>query len=95
MQPENPVKITELAKAAIHDTLHANKIPDSYGLRVGIKGGGCGATLLLGFDEPGDFDQVYLVSGLKIIIDRRHLMHVLGVEVDYETTSDGSGFTVG
>jgi len=26
-------------------------IPQEYGLRVGVRGGGCGATFLLGFDK--------------------------------------------
>ena len=95
MQVEEPIKITEAAKAAIEDPLRANKIPDSYGLRVGVKGGGCGATLLLGFDEPSSFDQLYQVAGVKVLIDRRHLMYVLGVEVGHQDGPDGSGFTVG
>jgi iron-sulfur cluster assembly protein len=89
-----PVRITERARYEIIDTLTANKIPDTYGLRVGLKGGGCSGTFLLGFDTVGEMDQEYRIEGVKVIIDRRHLMYVLGMVVDFEEGSYGSGFTV-
>ena len=89
-----PVRITELAKGEIKETLQANKIPDTYGLRVGMKGGGCGAQFLLGFDLPATNDHTYWVDGVKIIIDKRHLMYVIGTEIDFEETETGVGFTI-
>ncbi|MCE7059058.1 iron-sulfur cluster assembly accessory protein [Dyadobacter sp. CY343] len=91
---ESPVQLTENAKLEIISTLEANKIPDTYGLRVGLKGGACSGTFLLGFDTATDFDQTYLVEGIKVIIDKRHLMYVIGVSVDYEEGLNGSGYTV-
>ncbi len=89
-----PVHISERAKSEIRETLAANKIPETYGLRVGLRGGGCSATFLLGFDTPTTTDQVYEIEGVKVIIDRRHLMYVLGVTIGYEETEAGHGFTV-
>jgi iron-sulfur cluster assembly protein len=91
---ENPIQITDKARLEISTTLSANKIPDTYGLRVGIRGGGCSGTFLLGFDTASEFDQTYRIDGVKVIIDRRHLMYVLGVLVDYEEGMNGSGYTV-
>ena len=91
---ENPVQITDKAKLEIVTTLTANKIPDTYGLRVGLRGGGCSGTFLLGFDTASEFDQIYKIDGIKVIIDKRHLMYVLGVLVDYEEGMNGSGYTV-
>jgi len=87
---DNPVFVKTEARQQIIDTLQVNKIPDTYGLRVGVRGGGCGASWLLGFDLPGPADEVYNVNGVRIIIDRKHLLYVLGVEIGYET----GGFTV-
>ena len=91
---ENPIQITNQARLEITTTLEANKIPDTYGLRVGLRGGGCSGTFLLGFDTETDFDQTYKIDGIKVIIDKRHLMYVLGVLVDYEEGVNGSGYTV-
>jgi len=90
----SPIRISEVAKREIIETLTANKIPDSYGLRVGMKGGGCAGQFLLGFDTASEHDQVYLVDAIKVIIDKRHLMYVIGTEVDFEETENGAGFTI-
>ncbi len=89
-----PVHISERARTEIRETLSANKIPDTYGLRVGLRGGGCSASFLLGFDTPTEHDQVYLIENIKVIIDHRHLMYVLGTTIDYEEGENGSGFTI-
>lgn len=86
----DPVRVRPEALQQVVDTLRANKIPDEYGLRIGIRGGGCGASWLLGFDVPGSSDEVYNVDGVRIIIDRRHLLYVLGAEIGYEP----GGFTI-
>ncbi|REA61607.1 iron-sulfur cluster assembly accessory protein [Dyadobacter luteus] len=91
---EDPITITEAAREEIISTLQANKIPDSYGLRVGLKGGACSGTFLLGFDTQSEFDQLYLIDGIRVYIDRRHLMYVVGLSVDYEEGMNGSGYTV-
>lgn len=90
----NPVMLTEQAVREINETLHANKIPDYYGIRVGMKGGGCSGTLILGFDTKQEFDNEYQIGGVKVFIDKRHLMYVLGAKVDYEDTNEASGFTI-
>ena len=89
-----PVHISDRACAEIVDTFTANKIPDTYGLRVGLRGGACSATYLLGFDTATDQDQLYSVRGIKVIIDRRHLMYVLGAMIDYEEGEQAQGFTI-
>lgn len=87
---DNPVRVRPDARQQILDTLLANKIPADYGLRVGVRGGGCGTSWLLGFDTPGPADEVYNVDGVRVIIDRKHLLYVLGAEIGYET----DGYTV-
>lgn len=91
---DTPVHISDRAQSEISDTFIANKIPDNYGLRVGLRGGACSATYLLGFDTATNHDQVYEVDGVRVIIDRRHLMYVLGAAIDYEEGEYGQGFTI-
>ena len=89
-----PVQILPEARTQIIDTLTTHKIPAEYGLRVGVKGGGCGSSWLLGFDLPGPTDEVYAVDGVRIIIDRRHLLYVLDAIIGFEETEEGNGFVV-
>jgi iron-sulfur cluster assembly protein len=87
---DNPVRVRPEARQQILDTFEANKIPVEYGLRIGIRGGGCGSSWLLGFDLPGPTDEIYNVGGVRIIIDRKHLLYVLGAEIGYEP----GGYTI-
>ncbi len=89
-----PIQITREAQNEVKETLTANKIPETYGLRVGMKGGGCAGQLLLGFDEPTKDDIVYDIEDIKVIIDRRHLMYVASTIIDFEETENGTGFTI-
>ncbi len=89
---EPPIGIRPEARERILNTLQNNNIPAEYGLRVGVRGGGCGASWLLGFDLPGQADEVYNVAGVRVIIDRKHLLYVLGTEIGYEPGENG--FTV-
>jgi len=91
---ERPILLTPQAREQVLETLRANKIPATYGLRVGIRGGGCGSSWQLGFDQPEAGDQVYEIDGVRVIIAVRHLLYVLGVQVDYETSDAWRGFTI-
>lgn len=88
------VKITENAKKEINATLQSPRIPSGYALRVGLKGGACSASYLLGFDKPTAEDETFEVEGVEVMIDKRHLMYLIGVEVDYQLTEQGPGFTI-
>ena len=88
------VKITENAKKEINATLKSPRIPEGYALRVGLKGGACSATYLLGFDKPTTQDETFDIDGVAVMIDKRHLMYLIGVEVDYQLTEQGPGFTI-
>ena len=89
-----PVSIRPEARTQILDTLHTQKIPAEYGLRVGIRGGGCGASWLLGFDLPGPTDELYLVDDVRVIIDRKHLLYVLDATIGFEASDEGWGFVL-
>lgn len=88
------VKITENAKKEINATLQSPQIPEGYALRVGIKGGACSAAYLLGFDKQSAEDESFDIEGVKVLIDKRQLMYLIGVEVDYQLTEEGLGFTI-
>ncbi len=88
-----PLDITPLALQEIRN-IKANKgIPSEYALRIGIRGTGCGASFLIGFDKPKPTDEIYETDDLQILIDKKHLIYVVGIQVDFEETQEGRGFT--
>lgn len=64
-----------------------------YGLRIGIKGSGCsGTSFLLGFDKPKTGDDIYMHEGIPVYIEKKHVMYLLGLEIDYEDNENATGF---
>jgi iron-sulfur cluster assembly protein len=88
------IVFTEIAKEEITKTLNSPQIPDGYALRVGIKGGACSANYLLGLDKATEQDEIYEIEGVKVVIDRKHLMYLIGIRIDYTQTEAGLGFVI-
>ena len=57
-------------------------------LRVGVKNGGCaGMEYLMEYvDTPEQFDETVEDNGVKIVVDAKAVLFLLGAEVDYEVT---------
>lgn len=91
---ESPIKITENALKEIKNIIVQKNVPEGYGLRVGVQGGGCsGLSYQLGFDKPREHDNQYTIDGLLVIIDKRHLLYIAGMEMDYQDGLNARGFT--
>jgi iron-sulfur cluster assembly protein len=63
-------------------------------LRVGVKNGGCaGMSYTMDFvDKIEPFDEVVEEKGVKIIVDPKALMFLLGTEMDFKTDKLGASF---
>jgi len=74
------------------------KIEEGYGInhniRVSVKGGGCSGLMYdLGFDDQIQAqDQVFEDKGVKILVDKKSLLYLLGTELDYSDGLNGKGF---
>jgi len=89
------INITPKAIKEIKRLIQENNIPENFGLRIGIKGGGCsGMTYTLGFDaEAKPTDNVIDFDGIDVFIDMKSFLYLTGTELDYVDGLNGKGFT--
>ncbi len=89
-----PLVLSEGAVEAIKNILIEQDIPDGYGLRVGVKGGGCsGFSYVLGFDERTEKDDVFEIEGINVLIEKVHFMYLAGMEIDWVDGLENRGFS--
>ena len=93
-----PVRLTDRAAAEVRRIVANKQIPDQFGLRVGVKGGGCsGMSYVLGFDKRRDHDLDFEIAGdsgdpITVFMDKRHGLYLMGTTVDYHDGLDARGF---
>jgi len=67
---------------------------DQDHIRVGVKGGGCSGLMYdLEFDaQIKDGDQVIEDQGVKLLIDKKSLLYLVGTTLDFSDGLNGKGF---
>ena len=89
----SPITLTSGAIIQLYRLRKEQGVPGHYGLRIGVKGGGCsGFSYLLGFDEQKERDTVYDYEGILILMDKAHSLYLLGMEVDWLDGLNNRGF---
>jgi len=89
-----PIQISPNAAREIRKIINKKNIPDGYGLRVGVKGGGCsGMSYVLGFDKEREKDKVFNLDGITVYMDKRHGLYLMGTTINYHDGLDARGFT--
>jgi iron-sulfur cluster assembly protein len=86
--------VTEEAKNHLLDLMNTDGLTSkTHFLRVGVKGGGCsGLTYVMDFDnEINPTDQIVELTDLKVVIDRKSLLYLVGTELQYSTGLNGKG----
>jgi iron-sulfur cluster assembly protein len=88
-----PVLITDRAREEVYVIYTRKNIPQDYGLRIGVKGSGCaGITYVIGFDKPQTNDEIFDEGMFKVLIEKKHFMHLLGLQVDFIDSDKERGF---
>ena len=90
---EFSVNVTERAQGQIQKLMEMdNKY--GYGLRVGVKSGGCsGLNYFMEFQEkPLDNDHVFEFGEVKLFVDVFSALYLNGSQLDFTDGLNGSGF---
>jgi iron-sulfur cluster assembly protein len=88
------ITVTEKAKERIATLLQEEGRSGNHNIRVSVKGGGCSGLMYdLGFDEEiKPADQVFEDKGVKILVDKKSLLYLLGTTLDFSDGLNGKGF---
>jgi iron-sulfur cluster assembly protein len=80
------MRLTEAAAARIKDVMARAQTPVT-GVRVGVKNGGCaGMEYTMEYAEAAKpSDEIVEDKGVKILIDPKAVLFLLGTEMDYKT----------
>ncbi|MFT4526465.1 MAG: iron-sulfur cluster assembly protein [Granulosicoccus sp.] len=89
------ITVSENAKKKAHVLMEEEgKNPTEAFIRVGVKGGGCsGLSYELTFDtDLQDTDKVFVDNGMKVVVDKKSFLYLVGTELDYSGGLNGKGF---
>jgi iron-sulfur cluster assembly protein len=90
------ISLTEKAAKQAVEMMRKNEIdPTSdYGLRVGVKAGGCsGMNYVLDIvDSPNERDRAFKIHGVNVYCDPKSYLYLNGTQVDWEDGMVDSGF---
>ena len=87
------VTLTEAAAARVKEIM-ARADEDYVGLRVGVKNGGCaGQEYILEYaTDQQPLDEVVEDQGVKILVEPKAVLFLVGSVIDYETSKLSSKF---
>lgn len=88
------VTLTNAATERLRTLVDEQSEPDT-GLRVEVVPGGCsGFEYAMSLQSPKDGDEIVESGGVRVIVDRFSVPYLLGVELDFEESFQGSGFVI-
>ncbi len=89
------ISVSERARNKIIELMGKDGIHEnSKFLRVAVQSGGCsGLSYNLDFDtQIKENDQVFEDKGIKIVVDKKSILYLIGTELDYTDGLNGKGF---
>ena len=89
------IKVSDIAKKKVVELMTDDGFnPEADFVRVGVKSGGCsGLSYELNFDkENQDDDKVFEDNGVKIIVDKKSFLYLVGTTLEYSGGLNGTGF---
>jgi iron-sulfur cluster assembly protein len=88
------ITVSENAKQHALELIKTELKPEGTFIRVGVEGGGCsGLSYKLEFDHQlKEGDQQFEDKGIKIVVDKKSFLYLIGTELDYSGGLNGKGF---
>lgn len=89
------IKVSKTAKTKISQLMTEGGFDVNYDyVRVGVKSGGCsGLSYELDFDNnKGESDKLFEDNDVKIIIDKKSFLYLIGTTLEYSDGLNGKGF---
>ncbi|WP_242203858.1 HesB/IscA family protein [Aestuariivivens insulae] len=89
------IKVSETAKKKVIELMTEDGYnPSTDYIRVGVKSGGCsGLSYDLKFDkEQQEEDKMFEDNGVKIIVDKKSFLYLIGTTLEYSGGLNGTGF---
>jgi iron-sulfur cluster assembly protein len=88
------IKVNDNARNQVYKLRESDGHGDEAFIRVGVEGGGCsGLMYQLEFDtELKEGDQVFEDTGVKVVVDKKSFLYLVGTELDYSGGLNGKGF---
>tara|TARA_B100000767_G_scaffold170164_1_gene159295 strand:+ start:591 stop:920 length:330 start_codon:yes stop_codon:yes gene_type:complete len=89
------IKISDIAKNKVVELMTNDGYnPNEDFIRVGVKSGGCsGLSYDLNFDKSkSDNDKVFEDNNIKIVVDKKSFLYLVGTTLEYSGGLNGSGF---
>ena len=88
------IQVTDKAKERLTALRLEEGRTEKHNIRVSVKGGGCSGLMYdLGFDDQiNPADQVFEDKGVKILVDKKSLLYLLGTVLDFSDGLNGKGF---
>ncbi|QNR22727.1 MULTISPECIES: HesB/IscA family protein [Croceimicrobium] len=90
------IKVSDTAKQRISGLMgeSGKSLEDTY-VRVGVSSGGCsGLSYKLDFDqEMKESDKLFEDQGVKILVDKKSFLYLVGTTLEYSGGLNGKGFS--
>jgi len=89
------IEVTEIAKRKVIEMMQDDGFnAQNDFVRVGVKSGGCsGLSYDLMFDkQENKGDKVFENNNIKIIVDKKSFLYLVGTTLDYSGGLNGTGF---
>lgn len=90
------IKVSETAKQRLSNLMAegGKSLDDTY-VRVGVSSGGCsGLSYQLDFDqEMSENDKLFEDQGVRILVDKKSFLYLIGTTLDYSGGLNGKGFS--